>query len=71
VCAPFLAGNHPGWWPYAIWGVIVGLGVGLWSLWVVLLQWQPLRVRYERAGGWIDGIFGVALLALAVRLMIG
>ena len=32
----------------AIWGVIVGLGIGLWSLWVVLLQWRPLRVRYER-----------------------
>ena len=71
VCAPFLAGNHPGWWPYAIWGVIVGLGIGLWSLWVLLLQWRPLRVRYERAGGWIDGIFGTALVALALRLMIG
>jgi threonine/homoserine/homoserine lactone efflux protein len=71
VCAPFLAGRHPGWWPYAIWGVIVGLGIGLWSLWVILLQWRPLRERYERAGGWIDGIFGTALLALAIRLMIG
>lgn len=71
VCAPFLAGNHPPWWPYAIWGVIVGLGISLWSLWVILLQWRPLRERYERAGGWIDGIFGAALLALAVRLMIG
>ncbi len=71
VCAPCLSGAHPGWWPYAVWSVIVGFGVGLWSLWVVLLQWRPLRVRYERAGGWIDGIFGVALLALAVRLMIG
>ena len=71
VCAPFLAGNHPGWWPYAIWGVIVGLGISLWSLWVVVLQWRPLRERYERAGGWIDGIFGTALLVLAVRLMIG
>lgn len=71
VCAPFLAGKHPGWWPYAIWGVIVGLGIGLWSLWVLLLQWPLLRERYERAGGWIDGLFGVALSALAIRLMIG
>jgi threonine efflux protein len=70
VCAPFLAGNHSGWWPLAIWGVVVGLGIGLWSLWVVLLQWRPLRARYERAAGWIDGIFGVALAALALRLMI-
>lgn len=71
VCAPFLVGVHPGWWPYAIWGVIVGLGVCLWSLWVLVLQWRPLRERYQRAGGWIDGIFGTALLVLAVRLMIG
>lgn len=71
VCAPFLAGNHPGWWPLAIWSVIVGLGIGLWSLWVVLLQWRPLRDRYERAAGWIDGFFGLALAALAVRLMLG
>lgn len=71
VCAPFLSGIHPGWWPYAVWSLIVCLGAALWSLWVVLLQWRPLRDRYERAGGWIDGIFGVALLALAVRLMIG
>jgi threonine/homoserine/homoserine lactone efflux protein len=71
VCAPFLAGKHPGWWPLAIWGIVVGLGISLWSLWVVLLQWRPLRTRYERAAGWIDGFFGVALLALAARLIIG
>ncbi|MCX6866500.1 MAG: LysE family translocator [Verrucomicrobia bacterium] len=73
VCAPFLAGNHPhpAWWPMAIWGVVVGLGIGLWSLWVVLLQWRPLRARYECAAGWIDGVFGAALAALALRLMIG
>jgi len=73
VCAPFLAGNHPhpDWWPMAIWGVVVGLGIGLWSLWVVLLQWRPLRARYECAAGWIDGVFGAALAALALRLMIG
>ncbi|MEI8037977.1 MAG: LysE family translocator [Verrucomicrobiota bacterium] len=71
VCAPFLAGNHPSGWPYAIWGVVVGLGVGLWSLWVLLLQWRPLRSRYERAAGWIDGGFGVALTVLALFLMIG
>lgn len=71
VCAPFLMGSRPGWWPYAIWAVIVGLGLGLWSLWAVVLQWKPLRSRYERATGLLDGIFGVLLVALAVRLMIG
>lgn len=71
VCAPFLLGERPGWWPMAIWGVVVGLGIGLWSLWVLLLQWEPLRTRYDRATGWIDGIFGLGLTALAVRLMAG
>jgi len=71
VCAPFLSGRHPAWWPFVIWGTIVGLGLGLWSLWVVLLQWRLLRMRYERAEAWIDAIFGLALAGLAVRLMIG
>lgn len=69
VCAPFLAGNHPGWWPYAIWSLVVGLGGGLWSLWVVLLQWRPLRRGYERATVGIDTLFGIALLMLAIALM--
>jgi threonine/homoserine/homoserine lactone efflux protein len=71
VSAPFLSGDHPVWWPFAIWGIIVGFGIGLWSLWVLLLQWPPLRSRYERCAGLIDGIFGLVLAALAVRLMMG
>ena len=55
----------------AIWGIVVGLGLSLWSLWVLLLQWQPLRVRYERCAVWIDGLFGLVLVLLAIRLMIG
>lgn len=70
VSAPFLAGHHAVWRPYAIWGIVVGQGIGLWSLWVLLLQWPPLRQRYQRWGGWIDGVFGLVLAALAVRLMI-
>jgi threonine efflux protein len=71
VCAPFLSGNHPEWWPFALWGIVVGQGLGLWSLWVLLLQWTPLRLRYERSSGLIDGIFGLVLVALAIRLMFG
>jgi threonine/homoserine/homoserine lactone efflux protein len=71
VCAPFLTGEHPDWWPFALWGIIVGQGLGLWSLWVLLLQWTPLRLRYERCSGLIDGIFGLVLAALAIRLMCG
>lgn len=69
VCTPFLAGTHPGWWPYAIWAAVVGLGGGLWSLWVIVLQWHPLRRGYEKASLWIDALFSVALTILAVILI--
>lgn len=71
VSAPFLSGDHPAWWPFAIWGIVVGFGIGLWSLWVMLLQWPPLRHRYKRHAGLIDGIFALVLVALAVRLIAG
>lgn len=71
VSAPFLSGDRPGWWPLAIWGIVVGQAFLLWSLWACLLQWNPLKSRYERAARWIDGAFGIALAGLAVRLMIG
>lgn len=69
VCAPFLTGIHPLWWPYAIWGVVVGLGAVLWSLWVLMLQWHPLRKGYEKATPWIDALFGITLAILAVTLI--
>lgn len=71
VCAPFLRGVRPEWWPLAIWGIVVGEAAILWSLWACLLQWKPLRSRYERAARWIDGAFGIVLAALAIRLIIG
>lgn len=71
VCAPFLRGGHPAWWPFAIGGVVVIQGGVLWALWARLLQWSPLRSRYERSARWIDGAFGVALVALALMLVLG
>jgi threonine/homoserine/homoserine lactone efflux protein len=71
VCAPFLRGGRPDWWPFAIWGIVVGEAAILWALWACLLQWNPLRSRYERAARWIDAAFGVVLAALAIRLIIG
>lgn len=71
VSAPFLRGVHPGWWPAAIWAVVVFQGGLLWSLWARLLQWPPLRSRYERSARWIDGAFGVALAGVALRLAVG
>jgi threonine efflux protein len=69
VCAPFLAGPHPEWWPFALWCVVVGMGAGLWSLWVMALQWRPLRNAYEHAARGIDTAFGLALAVLAVILI--
>ena len=69
-CAPFLTGTHPSWWPFAIAGLVIVQGGALWALWAWLLQWRPLRSRYERSARWIDGVFGVALAALAVKLLL-
>lgn len=71
VCAPFMRGGHPSWWPFAIIGVVVVQGGALWALWARLLQWIPLRSRYERSARWIDGAFGLALAALAIKLLLG
>jgi threonine/homoserine/homoserine lactone efflux protein len=70
VCAPFLQGARPGWWPAALWAVVVFQGGFLWTLWARLLQWPPLRTRYQRSAKWIDAAFGIALAGLAVRLIL-
>jgi threonine/homoserine/homoserine lactone efflux protein len=70
VCAPFLQGAHPGWWPAALWAVVVFQGGLLWALWARLLQWPPLRTRYQRSARKIDAAFGIALAALALKLLV-
>jgi threonine efflux protein len=71
VMTPFLSGDRPGWWPFALWGIVVAQAGALWSLWAGLLQWGRLRTCYGRAAIWIDAAFGLVLAALAVRLMTG
>lgn len=71
VSAPFLRGDRADWWPFAIWGIMVGQAFVLWSLWAFLLQWMPLRKGYQRAELWIDGLFGIVLLVLAIRVLVG
>jgi threonine efflux protein len=71
LAAPFLRGDHPAWWPFAIWGIIVGQGCVLWSLWAGLLQWPILRNFYERSVRWVDGGFAIVLVLLAVKLVMG
>ena len=70
VCAPFLSEHTGVGRPSALWLLIVGLGWGLWSLWVMVLQWESARRFNEHAARWIDGFFGIALVVLAFRLMI-
>jgi len=70
ITAKFLIRPHPSWMPAAIWLVIVGQAAILWAGWAALLQHPAIRWRYERYVKWIDGAFGVALLALAVAVLI-
>lgn len=69
-CAPFLSGSHPPWWPFAIVALVIVQGGTLWALWARLLQWRPLRTRYENSARWIDGAFGIALAVLALTLLV-
>jgi threonine efflux protein len=71
LASPFLRGDHPVWWPFAVWGIIVGQGCVLWSLWAGLLQWPILRNFYERSVRWVDGGFAIVLVLLAVKLTLG
>lgn len=69
--APFLAGDRPAWWPWALWVIIVFEGFTLWALWALVLQVKSIREGYRRAGPWITLGFGVVLLGLAVTLLVG
>lgn len=48
--------------------IIVGEAVVLWSLFVLLLQWSPVARLYARAVRWINGIFGLLLLWIAMTV---
>jgi threonine efflux protein len=71
VSAPFLTHERPPWWPWALGGLIVAQGLLLWVAWAWALQWGPLKRVYQRAGRWIDGLFGLLLLVLAARVVAG
>jgi len=70
IVAPFLGAGRPGWWPLALWGIIVGQGLLLWGVYVWFLQFPPFQKGYLRAGRWIDGAFGIGLLTLVVLLVV-
>lgn len=70
VVSPFLGGDRPDWWPYALWGLIVGEGLFFWFLWVWFLQVDAVRKGYQRIGRALDLLFALALAGLAVSLLI-
>ena len=69
VVAPFLSGDRPDWWPWALWLIIVFEGLTLWALWAMVLQIRVIREGYRKAGPWITLGFGLVLLGLAVGLV--
>ena len=71
IVAPFLEGDRPWWWPFALGGVLVLEATILWGLWVQVLQHRHVQRCYQRAAHWIDLVFGLGLLALAVLLVTG
>lgn len=70
VTAPFLSiQNSPSAWPLILWVTIVMEGMVLWCAWAVALQWAPIKMRYLKAAHWVDVVFGICLLVLAVFLL--
>ena len=70
VVAPFLTEGHPSWWPYALWGLIVGEGLFFWCLWVWLLQVPKIRRGYQKLSRALDLVFAAGLTLLAVNLVL-
>ena len=72
VVTEFVSGaDRPVWWAPALWLIIVVQGLGLWMLYVWLLQFPPVRSGYQRAASWFDAAFGVGLLALGLLIVMG
>jgi threonine/homoserine/homoserine lactone efflux protein len=56
----------PPWRKWALAGIVIGQAVFFWSLFVLALNWAPLRTFFLRRARWIDGVFGVLLIIAAV-----
>lgn len=71
VCATYLQGDHPAYWPMVLWSVIVVQGWLLWIMWAALLQKKSVRSMYQQRRRWVDVAFATGLVLLAARLMAG
>ena len=70
VCAPYLKGGKPEYWPVLLWGVVVIQGLVLWLLWAALLtrhgMVRGVLTRHRRS---LDFAFAGGLVLLALRLL--
>ena len=55
-------------WLSILWLTIVLEGLLLWCVWVRLLQTIAIKKWYEKHFHWIDGVFGLSLLAIVIVL---
>lgn len=69
VAASFTRAAHPPWWPWLLGLIVVVEGLLLWIAWARALQWPPLKRIYQNSSRWLDTAFGLALLALAGRMV--
>ncbi len=71
VCASYLQGERPVYWPMVLWGVIVIQGWVLWIVWAALLRGRYVRRVYGRFQRWLDAGFATGLLLLGLKLFAG
>ena len=55
----------------AFWAIVIGQALVFWSLFVRLLQIEPVRMAYLSAERWWNAAFGLALAAVAIRALAG
>ncbi|MGE0719336.1 MAG: LysE family translocator [Alphaproteobacteria bacterium] len=58
----------PGWFEPAVLGVVAAQSAGWYALVALALSTGPARRAYGRAARWLDGIAGLAMTALGIRL---
>jgi threonine efflux protein len=61
--------GSPGWRKWALGGIVIGQAVVFWSLFVLALNWSPVRTFFVRRAAWVNGFFGVLLLIAALAAL--
>jgi threonine/homoserine/homoserine lactone efflux protein len=65
----FHPAGSPWWRKWALGGIVIGQAVVFWSLFVLALNWTPVRTFFVRRAGWVNGFFGVLLLIAALAAL--